>query len=200
MMKLHFSPASPFARKVLACAIARGIDNRIETVATDPHGSPAELLKANPLSKIPCLITEDGHAVYDSPVICEYLDTIGEANALFPTSGTHRWIRISVMHALADGIMDAAVARRMRFGKPMDATREAFLARQKAAVDRGLAALEAAPPEGLSDIGAIAVGCALGYLDFRFAGEPWRDAHPRLAAWFAEVSALPPMARTAPPG
>jgi glutathione S-transferase len=81
----------------------------------------------------------------------------------------------------------------------MDATREAFLARQKAAVDRGLAALEAAPPQGLSDIGAIAVGCALGYLDFRFAGEPWRDAHPRLAAWFAEVSALPPMARTAPP-
>ena len=199
MMKLHFSPASPFARKVLACAVARGIDNRIETVATDPHSSPAELLKANPLAKIPCLITQDGHAVYDSPVICEYLDTIGEANALFPTSGTHRWIRISVMHALADGIMDAAVARRMRFGKPMDATREAFLARQKATVDRGLAALEAAPPQGLSDIGAIAVGCALGYLDFRFAGEPWRDAHPRLAAWFAEVSALPPMARTAPP-
>jgi len=198
-MKLHYSPASPFARKVLACAIARGIDNRITTVATDPHGSPEELLKSNPLSKIPCLITDDGYAIYDSPVICEYLDTIGEANALFPTSGTHRWIRISVMHALADGIMDAAVARRMRFGKPMDATREAFLARQKAAVDRGLAALEAAPPQGLADIGAIAVGCALGYLDFRFANEPWRETHPKLAAWLAEVSALPPMARTAPP-
>lgn len=200
MMKLHFSPASPFARKVLACAIARGIDNRIETVATDPHGSPAELLKANPLAKIPCLITQDGHAVYDSPVICEYLDTIGEANALFPTSGTHRWIRISVMHALADGIMDAAVARRMRFGKPMDATREAFLARQKAAVDRGLAALEAAPPQGLSDIGAIAVGCALGYLDFRYANEPWRPGHPALEAWYAKVVKLPPLAETMPVG
>jgi glutathione S-transferase len=199
MMKLHYSPASPFARKVLACAIARGIDNRIELVATDPHGSPAELLKSNPLSKIPALVTEDGLAVFDSPVICEYLDTIGEASALFPTSGTHRWIRISTMHALADGIMDAAVARRMRFGKPMDETRVAFLARQKVAVERGLAALEADPPQGLTDIGAIAVGCALGYLDFRFPSEPWREAHPRLAAWFAQVSELPAMARTAPP-
>ncbi|WP_237214753.1 glutathione S-transferase N-terminal domain-containing protein [Falsiroseomonas oryziterrae] len=199
MMKLLYSPASPFVRKVVACAIARGIDTRIEMVPTDPHSSPDALLKLNPLSKIPCLVTESGEAIYDSPVICEYLDAIGEANALFPTSGTHRWVRISVMHALADGIMDAAVARRMRFGKPVDATREAFLARQKAAVERGLAALEADPPQGLSDIGAIAVGCALGYLDFRFADEPWRAAHPRLAAWFAQVSELPPLARTAPP-
>jgi glutathione S-transferase len=200
MMKLHYSAGSPFVRKVMACAIARGIDGRIQTVPIDAHASPAELLRDNPLSKVPCLVTDDGYAVYDSPVICEYLDTIGEANALFPTSGTHRWIRISVMHALADGIMDASVARRMNFGKPMDATREAFVARQKAAVDRGLAALEAAPPQGLADIGAIAVGCALGYLDFRFANEPWRETHPMLAAWFAAVSALPPLARTAPPG
>jgi glutathione S-transferase len=198
MMKLHFSPASPFARKVMACAIARGIDDRITTVLTDPHSAPAELLKHNPLSQIPCLVTSDGHAVYDSPVICAYLDSVGEANGLFPSSGTPRWVRISVMHALADGIMDAAVARRMRFGKPVDATREAFLARQKAAIERGLAALEAEPPEGLSDIGAIAVACALGYLDFRFAAEPWREAHPNLAAWFARVSDLPPLARTAP--
>lgn len=198
-MKLHHSPASPFVRKVMACAIARGIADRIELVGTDPHVSPPALLKDNPLSKIPCLITDSGEAIYDSPVICEYLDTVGEANALFPTSGTHRWIRISVMHALADGIMDAAVARRMRAGKPVDETRAAFLARQKAAVERGLAALEADPPQGLSDIGAIAVGCALGYLDFRFADEPWRETHPRLAAWFAEASKLPPLARTAPP-
>lgn len=197
-MKLHHSPTSPFVRKVMACAIARGIDGRITLIPTDPHSSPPELLKGNPLSKVPCLITNDGEAVYDSPVICEYLDTIGEANALFPTSGTHRWIRITVMHALADGIMDAAVARRMQSMQPKEAARDAFMARQKAAVDRGLATLEATPPQGLSDIGAIAVGCALGYLDFRFAHEPWRDAHPRLAAWFAQVSGLPPLARTAP--
>jgi glutathione S-transferase len=137
-------------------------------------------------------------AIYDSPVICEYLDTIGEATGVFPSSGTPRWVRITVMHALADGIMDAAVARRMRAGKPVDETRAAFLARQKAAVERGLDALEAAPPEGLKDIGAIAVGCALGYLDFRFAEEPWRANRPNLAAWFEAASKLPPLARTVP--
>lgn len=197
-MKLHHSPASPFARKCLALAIARGIEGRIELLATNPHVSPPELLRDNPLSKIPCLLTDDGFAVYDSPVICEYLDTIGGAPSLFPTAGTQRWLRVQVMHALADGIMEAAVARRMRAGKPVDETRAAFLARQQAAVERGLDALEAAPPQGLSDIGAIAAGCALGYLDFRFPEEPWRPAHPRLAAWFAEVSRLPPLARTVP--
>ncbi|MGG5819134.1 glutathione S-transferase [Falsiroseomonas sp. HW251] len=199
-MKLHHAHASPFARKVVACAIARGIDDRIELVPVNPHVSPEALLRHNPLSKVPCLVLEDGTAVYDSPVICEYLDSVGEANGLFPSSGTPRWVRISVMHALADGIMDAAVARRMRAGKPVDETRAAFLDRQKAAVARGLARLESDPPKGLADIGAIAVACALGYLDFRFADEPWRGAHPALAAWFTEVSKLPPMARTVPVG
>jgi glutathione S-transferase len=198
MMKLYGATASPFARKVMACAIARGIDDRLELVAANPHVTPPELLQHNPLSKIPCLVLEDGTPVFDSPVICEYLDTVGEATGLFPSSGTPRWIRISVMHALADGIMDAAVFRRMRSGKPVDETRAHFLARQKAAVERGLAKLEADPPQGLKDIGAIAVACALGYLDFRFADEPWRPAHPRLAAWFAQVSELPPLARTVP--
>jgi glutathione S-transferase len=197
-MKLHYSPGSPFVRKVMACAIARGIEGRIRIIHTNPHESPPELLRDNPLSKVPCLITEDGEAIYDSPLICEYLDTIGEANSLFPTSGTHRWVRVQVMHALADGIMDASVARRMQSAMPKEAAREAFMARQKAAVDRGLAVLEAKPPEELFDIGAIAVACALGYLDFRFAAEPWRPAHPRLAAWFARVSELPPLARTVP--
>jgi glutathione S-transferase len=197
-MKLHHSHASPFARKCMAVAIARGIEGRIELLATNPHVSPADLLRDNPLSKIPCLITDDGIAVYDSPVICEYLDTLGEAASLFPTSGTHRWLRAQTMHALADGIMDAAVARRMRAGKPVDETRAAFLARQKAAVERGLDALEADPPLELSDIGAIAVGCALGYLDFRFADEPWRAARPRLAAWYEAAARLPPLARTVP--
>lgn len=200
MMKLHYSANSPFARKVMACAIARGIDDRIETVGTNPHVSPAELLKSNPLSKIPCLVLEDGTAIFDSPVICEYLDSVGEANGLFPSSGTPRWVRLSVMHALADGIADALVARRMQATAPKDEARTAFLARQKAAVERGMAALEADPPKGLADIGAIAVACALGYLDLRFADEPWRPAHPNLAAWYEQVSKLPPLARTQPPG
>ena len=199
-MKLHFSPASPYVRKVMACAIARGIDGRIETVATNPHVSPAELLADNPLSKVPALVTDDGIAVYDSPVICEYLDTLGDAPPLFPPTGSAARLRAQIMHAAADGILDAAVARRLNMPHPQDEGRKAFDARQKAAVDRALDVLERDPPQGLADIGAIAVGCALGYLDFRFAHEPWREAHPKLAAWFAEVSKLPPLARTVPVG
>jgi len=200
MMKLHHSPNSPFARKVMACAILRGIDQRVDILATDPHGSPDVLTRDNPLSKIPALIADDGRAIYDSPVICEYLDTLGDAAALFPPTGSAARLSAQIMHALADGIMDAAVARRMQIAHPKDDARIAFDARQKAAVTRGLAVLEAAPPSGLADIGAVAAGCALGYLDFRFAQEPWRAAHPRLAAWFAAVAVLPAMAKTAPPG
>ena len=199
-MKLHHSPASPFARKVVACAVARGIEGRIELVATNPHGAPEVLTRDNPLSKIPCLLTDDGRPVYDSPVICEYLDTLGDAAPLFPPTGSAARLEAQIMHALADGIMDAAVARRMGQPHPQDVARLTIDARQKAAVERALAVLESAPPEGLADIGAIAVGCALGYLDFRFAHEPWRAAHPRLAAWFAAASVLPPLAKTAPPG
>lgn len=199
-MKLHHSPASPFARKVVACAIARGIEGRIDLIATNPHGAPEVLTRDNPLSKIPCLLTDDGRPVYDSPVICEYLDTLGDAAPLFPPTGSAARLTAQIMHALADGIMDAAVARRMGQALPQDEARVTFDQRQKAAVERALAVLEAAPPEGLADIGAIAAGCALGYLDFRFANEPWRAAHPRLAAWFAAVSVLPPLAKTAPPG
>ena len=193
-MLLHWSPASPFARKVLACAILRGIE--LPTVETNPHASPPALLALNPLSKVPCLVTDDGTAIYDSAVICEYLDTFGDA----PPTASHGPGRIAVlvMQALGDGIMDAAVARRMQSAMPVETARTTFMDRQRAAVDRGLAVLEAAPPAGASDVGALAAACALGYLDFRFAHEPWREAHPRLAAWFETVSALPPLARTAP--
>ena len=199
-MKLHFSPASPYVRKVMACAIARGIDGGIEKVATNPHASPADLLADNPLSKVPALVADDGTAIYDSPVICEYLDTLGSAPPLFPPTGSAARLRAQIMHAAADGILDAAVARRLQMPHPQDAGRRAFDARQKAAVERALAVLERDPPKGLSDIGEIAVACALGYLDFRFANEPWREAHPKLAAWFAEVSKLPPIAQTVPVG
>ena len=84
--------------------------------------------------------------------------------------------------------------------KNQDDGRKAYDARQKAAIDRALAVLEKTPPTGLNDVGAIAVGCALGYLDFRFGHEPWRETHPRLAAWFAEASKLPPLAQTVPVG
>ncbi len=196
-MKLFHSPASPYARKVRACAVAREIDGQISLVEVDPNRSPPELLAVNPLSKVPALLTEDGVALYDSPVICEYLDSVGDAPPLFPIGRPARW-RALLHQAQGDGIMDAAVRRRGEGMKPQEAAREAFMARQGAAVARMLAELDREPPHAVLDIGTISVGCALGYLDFRFSGEPWRDDNPRLASWFAELESQPAFERTAP--
>ena len=199
-MKLFYSPTSPFVRKVLACAITRGLDSRIERIRTDAHASPAALLAVNPLSKVPALLTEDGVALFDSPLICEYLDSIGDEPPLFPGHGASRWVALR-FQALADGMMDAAVAARGEIVRPQEAARQANIERQKAAVARSLAVLEDHPPsDGLPDIGSISVACALGYLDFRYADDAWRNNHPRLAHWFEGVSALPGIAETAPPG
>ena len=196
-MRLFYSAASPFVRKVMACAILRGLDGQIETVTSNPHASPADLLAANPLSKVPCLIGADGVAYFDSPVICEYLDTLGSAPPMVPPAGPAR-LRALRLQAMGDGILDAAVARRGEQGRPREDARDAAMARMAAAVARTLAMLEADPPGEAMDIGSITIACALGYLDFRFAPEPWRAAHPRLAAWFARVSDQPAIARTVP--
>ncbi len=195
-MKLHYSPTSPYVRKVLACAIARGIDGQIERIPTNPHASPASLLADNPLSKVPCLVTDDGLALFDSPVICEYLDSLEGGLPLFP-HGAARW-RALKLQAVGDGILDAAVGRRGEQAKPEEAARTAWMERQKAAVGRALTLLEREPPHRALDIGSIAVACALGYLDFRFGTEPWRDGHPKLAAWYAEFAKNKALADTAP--
>lgn len=204
-MKLHWSAASPYVRKVMACAVARGIEARIGTVPANPHVSPPGLLADNPLSKVPCLVLDDGTPLFGSAVICEALDRVGDAPPLLPDwtpgggPGGPR-LRALRLQAMADGILDAAVARRLSAPHPQDEGRRAFDARQRAAVDRTLDALEADPPSGLADLGALSVGCALGYLDFRFAAEPWREGRAALAAWYAAASALPPLARTEPVG
>ncbi len=196
-MKLFYSPTSPFVRKVMACAITRGIDGRIETIRANPHESPPALLEANPLSRVPCLVADDGLALFDSPVICEFLDSIGDAARLFPPAGPARW-RALKQQATGDGILDAAVGRRGEMSNPVEAARRAWMDRQKAVVDRSLAQLEADPPHGVLDIGTITLACALGYLDFRFNAEPWRDAHSHLASWFAGIAEHPAIARTTP--
>jgi glutathione S-transferase len=195
-VKLYYSPTSPYVRKVMACAIARGIDKQLTLETTNPWNSPAELVADNPLSKVPCLVTEDGFALFDSPVICEYLDSVGDVIPLYP-HGAARW-RALKLQAMADGLLDAALIRRQEGGRPQDEARTQQAARQKAAIERTLAMWEAEPPHKHEDIGSISVACALGYLDLRFAQEPWRDAHPKLAAWFAEFSEHPGIARTVP--
>jgi glutathione S-transferase len=196
-VKLYYSPTSPYVRKVMACAITRGIDTRIERIPTNPHVSPPDLVADNPLSKVPCLVTDDGLALFDSPVICEYLDSVGDAMPLFPEHGAPRW-RALKLQAMADGILDAAVGRRGEMGKPQEAARDTWMARQKGIVARTIAQLEADPPHKHVDIGSIAVACALGYLDFRYADEPWREGHPRLTAWYGAFAQDKALSATAP--
>ena len=153
-MKLCFSATSPYVRKVRACAITRGIDGLIELVPTDANASLPEFVAINPLSKVPALVADDGVALFDSPVICEYLDSVGDGQPMFPGHGAARW-RALRLQALGDGILDASVPRRGEMMNPQDEGRAAWIARQKAAVDR--AALEADPPHHAIDIGSIYV-------------------------------------------
>jgi glutathione S-transferase len=197
-MKLAYSPNSPYVRKCLASAIARGIEGRIE-LWTVPTTDPS-LAAVNPLSKVPTLLTDDGVALYDSPVICQYLDSIGDAPPLIPAPGAARWNALR-QEALADGILDATQPRRREVALPQDEGRRDYIALQQGKVTRALDVLEAEAGSlgALATIGEIAIGCALGYLDFRYPHEPWRPGHPKLEAWYARASALPPLARTAPP-
>ena len=198
-MKLAYSPASPYVRKVTACAIKRGIDKQIERMkigTTDP-----ELLKYNALSKVPTLITDDGAYLFDSPVICEYLDSIGSAPKLFPAPGPARWKALT-QESLGDGILDATQPRRREIPLPQDEGRKSYIALQQKKVKDALAVLEkqADTLGNLDTIGEITIGCALGYLDFRYGNEPWRPGHPKLEAWYAKVAKLPPLADTMPVG
>jgi glutathione S-transferase len=196
-MKFSFSGASPYVRKAMIVAIIRGIDGQLTDLAMKT-ADPA-LAALNPLAKIPTLVTDDGMALYDSPVICEYLDSIGSAPALFPAAGPARWKALQ-LQALGDGIMDASQPRRREIALPQDDGRREYIATQRGKVERAIAKLESETGELglLTTIGEITVACALGYLDFRYANEPWREAAPKLAAWYAKVLELPAMKRTMP--
>lgn len=195
-MKIAYSPNSPYVRKAMACAIARGLTIEKWTI---PSSDP-QVMAHNPLAKVPTLVTDDGMALYDSPVICEYLDSQGSTPKLFPPAGPARWNALR-LQALGDGIMDACQPRRREIALPQDDGRKEYIATQRGKVDRSIAALEAEADKlgALTTIGEITVACALGYLDFRYANEPWRPAAPKLAAWYAKVAAMPAIAQTAPP-
>ena len=199
-MKLLYSPASPYVRKVRVLAIEAGLMDRIELakVTITPVGPDAALCASNPIGKIPTLVLDDGGALYDSRVICEYLDGLHDKNRMFPEHGEARWTALR-RQALADGILDAAVGTRYEtFLRPEELRWAEWVEGQLQKVRRSLDALEVeALGEGL-DIGTISVACALGYLDFRYAQEGWRDSRPRLAAWYEGFSARASMSDTRP--
>ncbi len=200
-MQLHYNVASPFVRKVMAVAIETGLAERIEPVKRlpSPVAPVAEVNADNPLGKIPCLLTDDGTALYDSRVICEYLDSLHHGTRMFPQPGPARWTALR-RQALADGIMDAGVLTRYEtFVRPQEARWDAWIDNQKQKFRRGLDALEHESASlGVVDIGTLAIACALGYLDFRYPEEDWRSGRPRLGAWLEQFGQRPAIAQTAP--
>ena len=199
-MKLHWSPRSPFVRKVMIVAHELGLNDRITCVrtvaaSTKPH---AELMRDNPLSKIPTLVLDDGAVIYDSPVICEYLDGLDGAPKLHPAEPRARLVALR-RQALGDGFLHMLVLlrdERMR-ANPSDVHKASATVRKAAVLnnlDQEAAALSAAP----FGIGHVAIGCALSYLDFRYADEDWRKDHPRIADWHATFATRPSVRATEP--
>lgn len=202
-MKLFFSAASPYVRKVMVVAHELGIARRIELLpsAAHPVKRDGTIVAHNPLGQVPTLVLDDGAALYDSKVICEYLDAQHGKGAIVPPPGPARW-RALREQALADGLIDAALRARYESTRPADKIAGDWLQGYMAKIDTGLAEIERTAP-GLGDrvdIGTIALGCALGYLDLRFANLEWRKSHPNAARWFAAFVARPAMQATAPKG
>lgn len=201
-MKLFHSPASPYVRKVMAVASLLKLTSKIELLpsAVTPVGRDESVFAKNPLGKVPTLIADDGTAVFDSRVICEYLAGIAGDSTIFPPAGPARW-RALVEQATADGLMDAALlARYEGFMRPAEKRWAEWEAGQIGKIHSALSVIEAecAGYGDRVDIGTITTGCALGYLDFRFNYLDWRKNHPKTAAWFATFSEVPAMAETAP--
>lgn len=199
-MKLRYSPTSPFVRKVVISALETGLDSKIERILTNAWAADTDLPLDNPLGKVPALITGDGEHLYDSPVICEYLDSLHDGNKLFPPSGGARWTALR-RQALADGIMDAAVAWRIETTtRPAEYRWGSWSDRLAKVIARALAVLEeeAGDLAGRFTIGEITIVCALSYLDFRWPSLAWRQDHPNLASWYATQELRASVAATVP--
>ncbi|HEV2677599.1 MAG TPA: glutathione S-transferase [Aliidongia sp.] len=199
-MKLLYSAASPYVRKVMVVAHETGLVDRIELVpsAVTPTAINPEVAARNPLVKVPTLLVDDGQSLFDSRVIAEYLDTLHGGNRLFPAAGPARWTALR-RQATADGLLDAALLTRYEgYLRPETLRWKDWVDGQFRKVRQAVASLAA---EGLGDsltIGEIAAGCALGYLDFRFPDEDWRGDYAALATWYAKVSARPSFQATQP--
>lgn len=199
-MKLHWSPRSPFVRKVMIVAHELGLVTRISCVRTvaamtKPH---AELMQDNPLSKIPTLVLDDGTVIYDSAVICEYLDSLHGGAELFPADARDR-VTALCRQALGDGFLDLLILNRdERSRQHPSQAHLASHAKRKRAVLAMLDEQAVTFKMSAFDIGHIAIGTSLSYLDFRFADEEWRQDHPRLAHWHETFAARPAVRATEP--
>ena len=201
-MRLRWSTRSPFVRKVMVCAHEMGLVDRLELVPTtvvmgEPH---LDLMRTNPLGRIPTLETDDGQILYDSVVICEYLDTLHKGESFFPRDPERRW-RVLSRHALASGMLETGVLWRNESIRPEPQRSAKFLSAFELKIRTAIPALER-DVEVLSstpiDISHVSVACALGYIDFRFPEFGWRKGHDRLTAWYETFLKRPSMQATIP--
>ena len=201
-MKIYFSPASPFVRKCMVVAHELGLESRIEKLpsAAGPVNRDRTIIPSNPLGQVPTFFTDDGQVLYDSRVVCEYLNELGGGD-LIPREGSRKWLALTEQ-SLADGILDAALLSRYEQAlRPAEFRWDSWVGGQMDKVKCGLDHFEAGMAGARAqaiDIGTLTLACALGYLDFRFADLGWREGRPVLAAWFKEMSERPSIKATAP--
>ena len=203
-MKLIGSPASPYARKVRVVMAEKKLD--YQYVIEDVWAPDSTITESNPLGKVPCLVMEGGEAVFDSRVIVEYLDTLSPVGKLIPAQGRER-AEVKTWEALADGLMDAALLARMEVifkGRTEAQRSQAWIDRQISKINAVLKAMST----GLADkpfcsgvhfsLSDVAVGCALGYLDYRFPQIAWRESYPNLVKLQDKLSLRASFIDTAP--
>ena len=196
-MKILFSPFSPYVRKCLVAAHALNLIDRVELLPSNAHpvNRDQAIIKDNPLGKVPTFFTDDGQVLYDSRVICEYLNDLAKGS-LIPAGDTARWQTLT-LQALGDGILDAALlARYEDVARPDEYKWASWRDAQLDKAETALAYLEKHPElvVGRSDLGSIAIGVALWYLDLRFSDFGWRARYPKLSEWYEHYSRTPSMA------
>jgi glutathione S-transferase len=200
-MKLYWSNASPYARKVRMVIAEKALGRLVAEITVDVYADPSELLAVNPLGKIPALVMDDGLGLFDSPAICAFLDAHpqGQGPRLQPQSGLERWM-VTRAEALGDGMTDLAFALRQDQLKPEGEKSPTIVARWRGQLLRALDAVPATLgtlPEGPT-LGHLSLASTLGYLDFRHGDMSWRNGRSELAAWFEQICTRPSISVTAP--
>lgn len=201
-MKIYYSPSSPFVRKVMVVAQELGVEERIERLksAVHPIRHDVEIVGHNPLGQVPTFFTDDGEVLYDSAVICEYLDTTYGNGEFFPADPAIRW-RALRDQALGDGMTNACLLIRYELTVREVAMQNSdWITGQRRKVEDGTRLLEAtiADWQGRFDIGTLAFACALSYMDFRLPEIAWREKCPNTACWLDQLLQRPSLQQTWP--
>lgn len=197
-MKLFIAPPSPFARKCRIVVREKGLLDRVEEVLVNPYESPEALLAVNPIAQVPALLTGDGEAILDSPVICEWLDRQGSGPVLLPVDGPERW-RVKRVEGLASAVLEMGVKLLLETRRPENERSPSWMARWTENMGRALDALEASgvAAEPL-DMGVITAGCAVTWLDFRHPNFDWKTGRPGLLALQTTLEQRDSFRETAP--